>query len=409
MADAAPAHCDHDAPKLVTVEAALRQLLDAIQPLSEVETRPLAESLGRVLAESVVAAAPTPPADNSAMDGYALRTTDVSDQGLPLSQRIPAGHAPETLAQGTAARIYTGAVIPAGADTVVMQERCREENGRVFIDGAIKHGDNIRRAGEDIQTGDTLLTAGARLRPQDIGVAAGSGIAELRLRRRPRVAILATGDELVEPGQPLAPAQIYNSNEPMLTGLLTEMGCEILPARHVADTLDDTRRALAEAAETADLVISSGGVSVGDEDHVKTAVQELGKLDLWKVAVKPGKPLAFGEIDRTPFLGLPGNPVSLFVTFLLFGAPLLRKLQGRNQLIPEAFHLPAAFERPKPGKREEYLRVRVEDGQLIAYPHQGSGVLSSASWADGLARVAAGETVAIGDKVEYFSFSALIN
>lgn len=407
------AGCDHGAHQLLTVEQARGQLLEAVLPLSGSETLPLGHCLGRVLMNRIVADSATPPADNSAMDGYALRAGDLAEgEGLPVSQRIPAGHAPKALEPGGAARIFTGAVIPEGADTVVMQERCREENGRLFIDGPVKRGDNIRRAGEDISVGDEILAAGQRLRPQDIGLAAGSGLAELTVRRRPVVAILSTGDELVQPGQPLGPAQIYNSNETMLAGLLATMGCEVLPAWHVADTPSATRNALEEAASMADLIVSSGGVSVGDEDHVKAAVQALGSLDLWKIAVKPGKPLAFGHVRKeggsVAFLGLPGNPVSLFVTFLLFGAPLLRQLQGRQRTDPTPVSLPADFERPQAGKREEYLRVRLTNGRLQAYPHQGSGVLSSASWADGLAKVPAGETVACGDAVEYFSFEALI-
>jgi len=405
--------CDSNAHRLMSVADAREMLLASIKALPDTENQPLANCLGRILAESVIADSSTPPADNSAMDGYTFRAADLaSGEGLPLSQRIPAGQAPTPLAPGTAARIYTGAVIPEGADTVVMQERCRESEGRVVVDGAVKVGDNIRRAGEDIAAGDEILPAGRCLRPQDIGVAAGSGLAGLTLRRRPVVAILSTGDELVQPGTPLGPAQIYNSNESMLAGLLVMMGCEVLPAWHVADTPEATHRALQEAASRSDLVISSGGVSVGDEDHVKAAVQALGSLELWKIAVKPGKPLAFGHIRnqsrKVAFLGLPGNPVSLFVTFLLFGAPLLRRMQGRDRTMPAPMLLPADFQRPKPGKREEYLRVRCVEGRLQSYPHQGSGVLSSASWADGLARVAAGQTIAPDDVVEYYPFDVLV-
>lgn len=397
--------------ELVTATAARAHLLDAVAPITETETLALQDALGRILAERITASVAVPPADNSAMDGYALRAADLEAAGGTLSvvQRIPAGMAPEPLPAGSAARIFTGALIPDGADTVVMQERCHSENKRVTVDGPVRAGDNIRRAGEDIQSGAPLLEPGQRLRPQDLGLVASTGLATLPVRRRVRVAMAITGDELVAPGEPLPPGHIYNSNQSLLTGMLLELGCEVLPARPVADGADATRTALAALAEEADLVISSGGVSVGEEDHVRGAVEALGELGLWRVAIKPGKPLAFGRIGDTPFLGLPGNPVSAFVTFLLFGAPLLRRLQGRDVCFPAPERRPAGFARPRPGTREEYLRVRPEDGRLIAYPHQGSGVLSSAVWAEGLARAPVDTVIGEGDAVDYFSFTTLLS
>lgn len=394
---------------LASVAEARARLVEAVAPVDGTETLALESALGRVLTGAVRARVDVPPADNSAMDGYAVNTADLERAGgvLPVSARIQAGDAPGALAAGSAARIFTGAVVPDGADAVVMQEKAREADGRVHIEDLPPPGNNIRRAGEDLRAGAEILAGGTRLRPQDLGLLASTGIERVELRRRLRVSVLSTGDELVDPGHSLAPGQIYNSNQPLLSGLLASLGCEIVAVRHVADTPEATRQALETAADEADLIVSTGGVSVGEADYVKAAVEQLGRLDLWKIAVKPGKPLAFGQVGNAVFVGLPGNPVSAFVTFCLFGAPVIRRMQGRADLMPEAIRVPANFAAPAP-KREEYLRVRLDQGRLERYPHQGSGVLSSVTWADGLARIPTETAVATGDRIDYFPFEGLM-
>ena len=401
--------CCPESPRMLSVQEARERMLASITAVTDLEVLELSRALDRILAEDLESPIAVPPDDNSAMDGYAFRAEDLdaASEGLPLSARIQAGMAPGPLQPGTAARIFTGAVIPDGADTVAMQEHCREVQGRLVVDKRPATGANIRRAGEDIQPGSRVLEAGTCLQPQHLGLLASVGLAEIAVRRRLKVQVLSTGDELVSPGEPLSPGRIYNSNDTVLAGLLDRLGCECLPTLQVPDTPKATRDALARARDQADLVLSSGGVSVGDADFVKPAVEAMGELSLWKIALKPGKPVAFGHLDEVPFIGLPGNPVSVFVTFCLFAAPVIRRLQGRRRQFPEPVHLPAGFELPA-GKREQYLRVRVEKGRLQLYPHQGSGVLSSVAWADGLARIPVDVAIGPDEAVAYFDFGYLL-
>jgi molybdopterin molybdotransferase len=394
---------------LMSVAEARKLLVDGVEPFEREETVALDDALGRVLARSADAAAPVPPADNSAMDGYACASADLDgdETRLPVSARIPAGRAPDPLAPGTAARILTGAVVPEGADMVVVQERCEADGDAVRIRATAAPGSNIRRAGEELAPGQTALAAGHRLAPADLGLLATIGLAEVAVRPRPRVAIVSTGDELVEPGRPLSPGQIYNSNAVMLAGLARTLGCAAQVRERVPDTAEATERALADAVADADLVLTSGGVSVGDADWVRKTIERLGTLALWKIAVKPGKPLAFGRIGDTPIIGLPGNPVASHVGFCLFVAPVLRRMLGRAALFPDPISLPAGFE-AGPASREIYWRVRPVAGVLQAFDHQGSAALGSVSWAHGLARVPVGQPVSPGNAIDYLPFASLL-
>lgn len=401
---------DPKRPPLQSLDEALARLLGAVAPLGRVETVSTFEALGRVLAADVVSRLDVPPADNTAMDGYALRAADAALGELPVSQRVPAGAVPQPLQPGTAARIFTGAQIPSGADCVVMQELCEAVDGGVRIKTEPRVGQHIRRRGEDVQQGSTVLAAGYRLDAAALGLAASVGAAELQVAGRPRVALFSTGDELVMPGEPLKPGAIYNSNRFTLCGLLQGLGCEVVDLGIVPDSLDATRAALREAAAKADLIITSGGVSVGEEDHLRPAVQAEGRLDLWQIALKPGKPLAFGQVKSAWFIGLPGNPVSSFVTFLLLVRPVILRLQGATALTPKHFALRADFAWPKPDRRREFLRVRLNAaGGLDLFPNQSSGVLTSAVWGDGLVDNPAGQAVAPGDAVAFIPFSELLS
>ena len=392
------------------------------------------DALGRVLAQDVRSLLDVPPADNTSMDGYALRAADVAAVGivLPVSQRIPAGVVGQPLVPGTAARIFTGGQVPPGADAVVMQEQCEALAasdgvaglGRVRVNTTVAAGQWVRRRGEDVQQGATVLAAGTRLTPQALGLAASVGAAELPVLRRPRVAVFSTGDELVMPGQPLRPGAIYNSNRFTLRALLQAAGCDVQDLGIVPDRLDATRAALREAARHSDLIITSGGVSVGEEDHLKPAVQAEGALDLWQVAMKPGKPLAFGHVfadglgagppraadaAAALFVGLPGNPVSSFVTFLLAVQPVLRALQGMTDTSPAALTLRADFDWPKPDRRREFMRVCVNaSGGLDLFNNQSSGVLTSTVWADGLLDNPAGQAITRGDSVRFLPLDSLV-
>ncbi len=399
-------------PGLISVEQAIEKILSQAVPVEETETVDILDALNRVLAEDLKSAIDVPGYDNSAMDGYAVRSEDCQSDAneLPVSQRIPAGQVGLPLEPGTAARIFTGAPVPEGADAVVMQEMCQQEGDTVIVNTVVKAGSNVRRAGEDIKNGSVVLTAGKRLRAQELGLLASVGLADFRVKRRLKVATFFTGDEIVAPGQALAPGQIYNSNRYTLRGLLQAMDCEVIDLGIVPDTLAATTDVLKQAAENADLVITSGGVSVGEEDYVRIALQQLGELSMWRIAMKPGKPVAFGKVDNALFIGLPGNPVSVFVTYLLFARALILKLQGAENYLVKRVSVIADFDWPKI-KRQEYLRVRLEqkDHQVVAqlYPHQGSGVLSSASWADGLVEVHIGKEIKNGDAVNYLSFEGL--
>jgi molybdopterin molybdotransferase len=401
-------------PPLLTLDEALARLLAAVEPLpqSEVHSVSTFDALGRVLAEDVRSALDVPPADNTSMDGYALRAADVTAAGtvLPVSQRIPAGVVGTPLAAGTAARIFTGAQVPAGADAVVMQEQCAAVEGGVRVDAVPAPGQWIRRRGEDVLRGDVVLARGARLTPQALGLAASVGAASLSVMRRPRVALFSTGDELVMPGEPLKPGAIYNSNRFTLRGLLQSLGCEVTDLGIVPDRLDATRAALRRAAEGCDLILTCGGVSVGEEDHLRPAVQAEGRLDLWQIAIKPGKPLAFGKVgDSAWFIGLPGNPVSSFVTFLLAVRPVLLRLQGALELAPRSLKLNAGFDWPRPDRRREFLRARLgESGALELFPNQSSGVLTSVVWGDGLIDNAPGNAIVHGDAVRFLPFAELL-
>jgi molybdopterin molybdotransferase len=386
------------------------RLLSAARRVKGEDRVSLADAVGRVLAEPVVSPVAVPPLDNSAMDGYALCCEDVTQPGirLPVAQRIPAGSIGQPLRPGTAARIFTGAPVPDGADAVVMQEHCEADLEAVIVGRVPRSGENIRRRGEDMAKGAEVLPTGTLLTPQAIGLAAATGAAQLAVLRRLSVAVLATGDELAAPGQPLKSGQIYNSNKPLLLAMLKQMGCAVEDLGDVPDTLEATRKALRKAGALHDLVITTGGVSVGEEDHVRRAVEAEGEIALWKVAIKPGKPLAFGRVGAADFVGLPGNPVSAFVTFLLLIASFIRACQGIAPREPQSRQLPAGFDWLKPGDRREFLRARIgTDGRVELFPNQSSGVLTSVVWADGLVDNPAGQVIRTGDPVRFISFSEL--
>ena len=408
--------CDTIKVDLIPYDQALESLLSFAETVESNDSVSLTEALNRTLAEDIKSAINVPPAANSAMDGYAIRLSDVNVGGtttLNVSQRIPAGDVGEPVASGTAARIFTGAVVPAEADVVIMQEQVEAEGDTMSFDAEVKLRQNIRAAGEDISENQTILTKGTRLRAQDLGLAASIGTSHFQVTRKVRVGIFFTGDELVEPGKPLGPGKIYDSNRYTLTGLLQNMGCEIVDLGIVGDTFDQTTEAILKATETTDLVITSGGVSVGEEDHVRIALEKLGELHMWRLKIKPGKPLAFGIVNDTAFMGLPGNPVSAFATFCLFVAPFIKKLQGRSKIYTESTQVTANFEWPTPDRRREFTRAKIarnNNNQLQAslYPNQGSGVLMSTSWADGFIDIAENTSVTSGDQVNYMSFKDIL-
>ena len=408
-------------PPMLTAQQALDHLLSHAQTVGESEKVAMQAALGRVLAENVNSLVDVPPLDNTAMDGYAVRSADIATPGksLKIAQRIPAGSMGTPLESGTAARIFTGAPVPPGADAVVMQEDCSVEGqaDQVTVNIAPTAGQWIRRRGEDLTAGKTCLTAGAFLRPQELGVAASAGLTHLSVKRRVKVAAFFTGDELALPGEQLKPGGIYNSNRDTLLACLKSLGCDATDLGIVPDRLDATRAALRKASKDHDLIITSGGVSVGEEDHIKPAVTAEGRLDLWQIAIKPGKPLAFGAVRKSDepkdgeawFIGLPGNPVSSFVTFLLFVRPFILKLQGREVSLPQSYLMRADFDWLKADRRNEFLRVKLNSNcGLDLFPNQSSGVLTSASWGDGLVDCPPNQPIKAGDLVKYIPFDALL-
>ena len=413
-------------PPLKSLDDALLELLANASPLTSVEDVLLQLADGRVLGNDVVAQLDVPGFDNSSVDGYALNIADTSTalrEGLPQSARIPAGHFSGNLAGGTVARIFTGAPIPVNANAVVMQEDCLvspQPGGDVVrLTQAPTPGQNIRLRGEDIANGQVVVHKGTRLTPAHLGLLASIGQAHVSVLKPLRVALLSTGDELVMPGavaaDALPPGAIFSSNGFFLSTLLTRLGAHVTELAIVADTLADTQAALQHAANDHDLIVSTGGVSVGEEDHVKPAVQSLGSLDLWALAIKPGKPFAYGRINRlnaascAHFVGLPGNPVSSFVTFVVLVRPFIDRLLGVSHAGVHALPMTAHFDWPKPDKRREFLRVKRNTlGGLDLYPNQSSGVLTSVSWADGFIDNPPSQSISRGDTVSFWSMSQCI-
>ena len=409
-------------PPLTPLDEALARLLSLAQPRLATERVSTFEADGRVLAQDVVSALTVPPQDNSAMDGYAVRAADCAQPGavLQVAQRIPAGSVGTALAAGTAARIFTGAPIPEGADAVVMQEDTSVPQGpseaafgSVRIDIAPLAGQWIRRAGEDVASGDVVLQRGERLSPAALGMAASVGLDTLLVARRPRVALLSTGDELAMPGDvapaDMKPGTIYNSNRFFMRALLKRLGCEVNDLGIVPDRRDATQEALRSAAASNDLIVTTGGVSVGEEDHIRAAVQTLGQLELWALSMKPGKPFAYGRIGAAHVTGLPGNPVSSFLTFLMLVRPFLLTLQGASRVAPQPVPMRADFDWPRADRRREFLRARRNDaGGLDLYANQSSGVLTSMAWSDGVIDTPPGQPFKAGDTVQFIPFSAML-
>ena len=395
---------------MLSVDEALGVLLAGAKPVPEIEEIATLEASGRVLARALASTMDVPPMDNSAMDGYAVRASEVAapETRLRIAQRVAAGEVGKPLAPGTAARIFTGAPIPQGADAIVMQEFCAVEGEAVVVRKVPKPGEWVRRTGSDVRKGDTIIAAGKRLLPQDTGLAASVGIGAMPVYRRVRLGLFFTGDELVMPGEPLAPGRIYNSNRFTLSGMAHAFGCDVRDYGIVPDSLDATRAMLRRASAECDLIVTSGGVSVGEADFVKPAVEAEGSLLMWKISMKPGRPLAFGRIGACAFIGLPGNPVSSFVTFLIFVRPFLLRTQGVSEVGPRASDARADFDWSDPDPRREFLRVKWNsDGGLDLYPTQDSAVLTSTAWADGLVDNPPNHTIRKGDRVRFLPFAEL--
>ena len=393
-------------------DESLHCLLTKVKPIQEVETISIVDALGRVLAEPVVSPVNVPPHDNSMMDGYALHSYDLEhNDSFEISQRVPAGTTPEALKTGTAARIFTGAPIPEGANLVVMQEETEElQNGKIKITAkSTVKGQNIRVIGEDIKQDSTILKVGHKLRSQDLGLISSVGQAEVTVYKQLTIATFTSGDELLEPGDSPEAGKIFNANRYVLIGLFAKLGFKLIDLGRVEDTLEATVEVMKKAAEMADVVISTGGVSVGEEDHIKPAIEQLGSLGMWKVKMKPGKPIAYGNIQGTPFIGLPGNPVSVFATFKLFARPYLLKMQGATEIKAKPIWLEADFDWLKSGFRREFARARLvnknQTSVVQIYPNQGSGVLTSTVWADAFVVIPEDTKIHKGDKVAFYPFN----
>lgn len=401
-----------DSGQLMPVDEAIEQLLAQAPPAPPTEVIPLGQAAGRVIAEELFSPLDLPCWDNSAMDGYALRAADVPEQGgyLVLTGRIAAGHSSDELLQaGQTVRIFTGAPLPPGADSVVPQERCRVYGQRIWCP-PLRLGEHVRKRGEEMQRGQRLLRVGQRLRAQEVGLLASAGIPWVKVYRPLRVCLLSSGDELREPGESLAPGQIYNSNRHLVTALLRGWGVEVLDYGVMADALAASRDALVLASSECDLLLTTGGVSVGEEDHLKQAIQELGRVDFWRLAIQPGKPLAFGEVAGKPWIGLPGNPSAALITALVVVRPFLLRAQGVERVLPVPVQVPAGFEWPTPNKRRQYLRARLSpgaDGQLraVLHPQQSSAMLTAACWADGLVIVEREQLLLKDAPVPFLSFA----
>ena len=402
---------------LMSADDALSFLIDSASVTAKTEAVSLDDSLGRILASDIHSTINVPGFDNSAMDGYtiALNDSQVAQENLSFKvvDRIAAGSTGKDLNSGSAARIFTGAPIPKGANTVVMQEECKlsEDKSQITVARAINLNENIRPTGNDILKGNVILSSGKQIKPQDISLAASVGVGELVVFKKIKVGVFFTGDELVEPGNPLSPGKIYNSNRYALVALLKQVGCDVVNLGNIEDKLDATCDALEALESQCDLIMTTGGVSVGEEDHVKPAVEKLGELNLWKIRMKPGKPLAYGKVKQTPFIGLPGNPVSSFVTFCIFSLPFIKKMQGNSNYESKILKVKTSFDCKRAKPRREYARVRIdystETPLANLFPKQGSDVMSSVVWADGIIEIPENTTFEAGTILNYYSMDEL--